>query len=204
MYLLRFCPVVPNLSFWFAYHGGEEREACSDVCEMLRSGSDGSNSTAHGSSNLHIIKYTIALPFDLSPSPPPACIPTSVAVSAMAEAHPTSAATAEAQPIHGHPWQKDVDEIKQEIRDLRTMFGSLVEKVEVLGKVKMERVSGVRFQLSPLSSRIAFATPDQPSFRSSARQGHPVDPLCDVSSCSIIGSASPSDNEAYSDTLHPF
>lgn len=64
----------------------------------------------------------------------------------MAEAHPMVAVPTEAQPGHGstpNPWQGDLDALKQEIKDLRTMLGSLVKEIKELKKVKVEAVSGI-------------------------------------------------------------
>ena len=66
----------------------------------------------------------------------------------MAEAHPTIAVATEAQLGRGsipNPWQGDLDALKEEIRDLKTMLGSVVKEIKELKQVKVESVSRILF-----------------------------------------------------------
>ena len=68
------------------------------------------------------------------------------AVSAMAEAQPTSGVATGVQPGHGsvpNPWQGDIDALKQEVNDLRTTVLSLTKEIEELKRVKVQTVCGV-------------------------------------------------------------
>jgi predicted nucleic acid-binding Zn-ribbon protein len=74
----------------------------------------------------------------------------------MAEVHPTSATITVTLPPQGSTLtqlQNDVDALKQENKDLRTMLESLMKEFKDLKKVKVEAVSRVSSSFPPLSAR---------------------------------------------------
>lgn len=123
----------------------------------------------------HIIKYTVASPFDLNLPSPSVCVPTSGVVSAMAEAHPTSVIATEVQFGHGSrrdPCQCDIDVLRQEINDLRTTLEVVVKDIEGLKRVKIEAVSAALLSCAR-NSRLRLLLPfDSPGVhrRSSVRR----------------------------------
>ena len=92
----------------------------------------------------------------------------------MAEVHPTPVATTRVLPVHETTLtqlQRAVDALKQEVKDLRTMVGSVVKEIKDMKQVKAEAVSGIFFQLPPLStcarhSRLRSASVRQEHYRS--------------------------------------
>ena len=111
----------------------------------------------------------------------------------MAETHLNPVVTTGIQFGHGStpiPWQGDVDALKQEIDDLRTMVGSLVKEVEELKKVKVEAVSDVFFSCRHTLAApvLDFASARQERCRSSSRRPLFLDHRLYLLSCDGAGS----------------